>query len=525
MTRVFIRLRLRLLRNGLRSTQGRLGFIMVCVFAALVAVGGLVSFGVAGGLNPVDQERTVIGGLTVFFVAWVFSPLLTGGVDESVDPGRLALLPLTRSELRRGLVAAALVSVLPLGGAIALMGLVISFGRGWALPIVTACALVMMAMSVVSSRTLATALAGALRSRRGRDLAVAGSALLGAGLWLGSQLLGSLKSSQFDAAVRVLRWFPPGWLGQAILDADREHYLPALARLAAGLAFTAMAARRWMAGIDRLITDPGPTMGSRERASSGRPLLGRLGSILPSGPAGAVIAKELRYQFRSPARRSMSITGLVTGVMLTVLQVIRQPGSHPSAIWLAPAAGAFMGLQSFNLLGHDGRSLWMETLAAPPGRIRLLGRSVSWALSTLAPTVVALVVLGLTSGFRSAPAVLGCGVAFMFLIAAVAAPTSVVMPIPIPDDANPFRRQAPEGQGCLAGLRALVAMFVLGVMAAPVAIGMLLLNDGRGPAQFALVVASLAYAIGAWWIGLGIGARMLADREPEVLTLVAGRAS
>ena len=97
-TRYFVRLKLRLLRNGLRGPGTRVfGFVLGLVFGFWMAAAGFLWFLLAG-LEP----RADIGLVTVVFtgsaivLGWVLLPLLFFGVDETLDPARLTLFPLTR---------------------------------------------------------------------------------------------------------------------------------------------------------------------------------------------------------------------------------------------------------------------------------------------------------------------------------------------------------------------------------------------------------------------------------------------
>ncbi|MBK8731514.1 MAG: hypothetical protein IPL93_01250 [Actinomycetales bacterium] len=53
----------------------------------------------------------VVIGLTALTVGWTLMPLLTSGMDDTLDPGRFALLPLRADEVLPGLVVASLVGV------------------------------------------------------------------------------------------------------------------------------------------------------------------------------------------------------------------------------------------------------------------------------------------------------------------------------------------------------------------------------------------------------------------------------
>ncbi|HNI34182.1 MAG TPA: hypothetical protein PLV93_02220, partial [Microthrixaceae bacterium] len=109
--RIFVRLKARLVVNGVRrmtrSTWARVGF----AFAVLGAVGAAaLGFGMALGLrsfwDPHEQHRILVLVTFGIVMGWWFGPILSGGVDETIDPARLSLLPLTRRQIRTGQIAA-----------------------------------------------------------------------------------------------------------------------------------------------------------------------------------------------------------------------------------------------------------------------------------------------------------------------------------------------------------------------------------------------------------------------------------
>lgn len=112
MVGLFIRLKLRLLRGGLRS-PARL---------AVFVVGAVLGFGCVALLGiPLfvfrDDPRTApaLSALLAAGLAlgWATVPIAAFGVDETLDVSRLALLPIRRGRLLAGLLAAAVVGLAP----------------------------------------------------------------------------------------------------------------------------------------------------------------------------------------------------------------------------------------------------------------------------------------------------------------------------------------------------------------------------------------------------------------------------
>ena len=193
--RLLVRLKLTLLKNSMFTSRWKaaasIGFLAASVAGSLFTAVRLArSIQQSGGGDAAATRATgnIVVTATLLFAVWVFGPLLIGGVDESLDPTRLALLPLTPRELRRGLVVGSLIGTLPVGTVIALTGTIA--GQDFILVHII-CALfiatTLLVLCLSASRALAVALAYASRSRRGKDLAMLLASLGAAALFLGTQ--------------------------------------------------------------------------------------------------------------------------------------------------------------------------------------------------------------------------------------------------------------------------------------------------------------------------------------------------
>ena len=120
MVGTFVRLKLRLLRNGFSIGQGAVLFGIGAFGAGVFALGGFSSLALARrDANAPDLAIVVFGLATL---GWTILPILGFGNDETLDPQRLATLPLSRRQLVSGVLAASLVGVAPLATLIALSG-------------------------------------------------------------------------------------------------------------------------------------------------------------------------------------------------------------------------------------------------------------------------------------------------------------------------------------------------------------------------------------------------------------------
>ena len=112
MVAVLVGLKLRLLRNALRQSAWRIVGVVLAtaygLFLVALAVVGMIALRFTGVAVGPD---VVVVGLSALTLGWTLVPLLASGMDDTLDPGRFALLPLRARELLPGLVASSLVGV------------------------------------------------------------------------------------------------------------------------------------------------------------------------------------------------------------------------------------------------------------------------------------------------------------------------------------------------------------------------------------------------------------------------------
>ena len=276
--RLLVSLKLTLLRNAMFTSRWKTAGSMAFLAASL---GGSIytAANLARSIRAVPAQAiatspslgNVVVTTTVLFAIWVFGPLLVGGVDESLDPTRLALLPLTPREMRRGLVAGSLVGMLPVGTLIALSGMII--GQP-ARPLQLVCALLialtLLLLCLGASRALAVALAYASRSRRGKDLAMLLASLGAAALFLGTQAVRFFDDSTRNHIIRWLRILPSGQLGVAVAELQTGRVDIALLRTLPWLAIAIVLIRMWLSGLDRCSSTASESCTSGHRATAPR---------------------------------------------------------------------------------------------------------------------------------------------------------------------------------------------------------------------------------------------------------------
>jgi hypothetical protein len=389
-------LRLKLLiarRNRGAGSRAQLYFATSWV---LGGVGGLLA-GMGSALLVSAGGRADLLVLAVFFllsIPWIIGPIVEPTLaDGTVDPQRLEQFPLTGWQQVTGLLVGALISptaaftfLFAVGGLIApserLSLRLASFGT----------AVVYTVMCVTTSRAAQSLLAGALRSRRGTDIAAFAASLLVLGVYLFAQqaraATEALDGQSASGPVgTVLSWIPPGAAGRAILSARDGDWLDFCLRLGivgatAGLALVAWA---WVLGRRVNGRSGAHQRGARRSTAVALPLTPSLLKGLPAGPTLAAASQQLRYFFlRSPRAIQTLVIPPVMGVVV----------AHASFADYGPEAqtAAFAAMSvvagSFNVFGYDGQGFTYLVLGGAPLRQVLQGKAIA-PLLYLVPLVLA----------------------------------------------------------------------------------------------------------------------------------------
>ena len=177
-----VRLKLQLLRNGLRRSPAALvGLAVGAIYGGgllALAIAGLVVLRFQGDVALVRTAVTLGGAALV--LAWAVVPVLVFGTDPTLDPGRFATFAVPERQLAVGLAGAGLIGLPGLATLLLVVATLVTWSR--TVPGLVAAALggaAGIATCVLLSRIITSAAAAALSTRRGRDvLAMAGFAAL-----------------------------------------------------------------------------------------------------------------------------------------------------------------------------------------------------------------------------------------------------------------------------------------------------------------------------------------------------------
>ena len=476
-TAVVVRLKLSLLRNGLKQSGGRraayiASAVVTLLFAALQLL-GLIAL--RGNEHAVS---VVVLLVAVLALGWAVMPLFFPGGDETLDPTRLVMLPLRPRPLVRALLAASLVGIGPLFTLCLLVGSAISVAHGGLAYAVGVIAVVLaLLVCVALARAVAAANVRLLTSRKGRDLAVLSGLVVAIGAQLvnfGAQRLGSSGLAELDPAGEVLRWVPPASAIGAVESVSEGSYWAAVVQLALSAGALAGLIALWARHLTRLMTAPdGSTLqsagesASRERTSTG------LGRLLPTGRTGTVVERSLRYIWRDPKTKAAWVTSLAIGLIVPVFNALQGTGS----IYFACFAAGMLGIQMYNQFGQDTSAFWIVALTISSTRdayVELRGRALALLLITLPyATLVTVLTTALLGDWARLPEALGLSFALLGAMLATGAWASARFPYSIPQEG--YKNVAP-GQAGLAWISIFGGMVGAALLCAPVIVLTIWLN-------------------------------------------------
>ncbi|WP_432060588.1 transporter [Streptomyces sp. S1] len=527
LTSVFVRLKLSLLRNGLRQSGGRTAaYVVSAVFGALFAAGMVLSFVLLRGNANAGTVAVLLTGMVA--LSWAVMPLFMPGGDETLDPSRLVMLPLLPRPLVRALLVASLVGIGPVLTLFLAFGAALSVAHGAAGTVVAVLAVPLTTVTCVAlSRAVAAANIRLLTSRKGRDLALLSGLVIAVGIQVVNFAAQRLSEpgglGAIEPAASVLGWLPPAAAIAAVDAASGGDHAVAAVRLLITAAGLAGLLYWWRRSLVRLMVEPdGSTIGASPEAGArgkdgGTGLLGR---VLPGGRTGAVMERSLRYVWRDPKTKAAWVTSLALGLIVPVFNALQGAGS----IYWACFASGMLGMLMYNQFGQDTSAFWMvaQTISTPADayaelRARMLALLAVTLPFTVLVTVLTAAVLGDWGRLAE-----GLGLAFGLLGAMLAtgAVASAAYPYSIPQDSG-YKNVVP-GQAGLAWISIFGGMVAAAVLCAPLIGAAVYLHvTDHHSLLWLLLPAGALYGALLVWAGLRTAAPRTADRLPEILAAVS----
>jgi ABC-2 type transport system permease protein len=526
-TWTFTRIKLSLLRNGLRQSSGRTAaFVASIVLVLLLAASQLLGLILLRGSEYAVAVVVPLAALVA--LGWAVMPLFFPSGDETLDPTRLVMLPLRARQLMPALLTASLVGIGPLFTVLIALGTVLAL----ALDVPAAVtAVISMPLFVLVCVALARAVAAVnirlLTSRRGRDLALLSGLVIAIGIQLlnlGVQRLGQRGGlSVLEPAADVLAWIPPASAVAAVHSVSEGAYGPALVQVALSAAVLVALMWWWYRSLERLMTSPDASTvqsatGTEKarRSTDGKGLAG----LLPQGRTGAVMLRTLRYAWRDPKAKVAWASSLGVGALLPAVFAAQGNGSAYNACWVA----GLLGIQMYNQFGQDYSAFWLvaSTISSPrDAYVEMRARMLALALIAV-PYVTAVVVTytAVVGQWPVLPEVLGLALGLLGVLMATGVFTSYRLPYSIPQDSG-YKNVAP-GQGSLAYLSIFGGMAIGALLCGPlIALTIWLHLSGGHAWLWVLLPTGALYGLGACALALRGAAPRVVGRLPEILAAVS----
>jgi ABC-2 type transport system permease protein len=517
--RLLVQLKLRLLLNALRSSQAaKTAFIFSTVAAGVFAVGTFAGLAALRGQSASVDAATVV--FTLFAFGWLTLPLLIFGLDSTLDPATLALYPLRTRPLAVGLLAASCTGAWPLANVIGLLGVTVGLAHGALGVFIAVLAVLLQVLFCITlARFVTTALAGLLRSRRGRDFA----ALLIIPIFILYEVFaqvvphaaatGKLTASSFAGVDHWIRWIPPGLAAHAIQDASDGHAGPALLRLALLAAIVGALGWLWIRSLGQALV----TVDTTTQSSAAR------GAALPFGRfglRGTLIARFWIYQRRDPTALIYWAIILVVSVAAPI-RVILTPKYLTGLLLSAAVGAALMAVLHSNSIGFSGSDFSFESMALSGRRkLRAYFFSQDVTLAVIGVPLLTIVSFGLAAVARHpVDGFLGTSVALAGIGGGLAISNvfTVALPYPVEKRAgSPVPRPA-DGFGGHLVLGRFGGLIGTGVLVVPVILAVVFTrSDSAAVRMPVLVVCAAGYGLALAWAGVRIAARLAAATMPEL---------
>ncbi|MGV8857103.1 transporter [Rhodoglobus sp.] len=471
---------------------------LYALFLLALAIVGLFTLSFA----PVEVGRTVsvLGG-AVLLLGWTVLPLLSSGIDETVEPSKLAVFPIQTNTL---VLALAISGLLGVPGVITTL---VTFSTGliwWQTPLIGVVAVICGAVGastcIIGSRMLAALTVRISSGRRAREaktilvlipLILLGPAILGI-----SSLLRDF-SGIFPAIAGVVAWTPLGAIWAVPGDLALGNYGYAVLHALMGIATLAVSVFVWRWALDRALERPGHSTTS----TATRRGLGWF-RVFPGTASGAVAARALTYWIRDP-RYTQSLIS-VPLVPALVFFYSGASGDLTGLLFVGPIVAVLLGMSIYTDVSYDNTAFSLHLQTGVSGRADRWGRVL--AVSTFAiPVTIFLTVASVwvSNSWERLPGLLGIALGLLLTGLALSSLVSgrFAFSVPAPGD-NPFKSR--PGGGFTLMLSMLASWTALTVLTLPEMILALL-----GIATDQPLLGWLALAIG---VGLGTGLLIIGVR-------------
>jgi ABC-2 type transport system permease protein len=515
-----LRLKLTLLRNGLRRSPWQLvGLAFAALYAAGLVGGLIVLLVLLRKAEPDIAQTAIVLGGSAAVLGWGIVPVVASATDLTLDPSRFTTFAIPMKQLLAGLALGGLIGIPGLATSLVALATAATWFRG-PLPVLAALlgAVLGVMTCVVLAKVVTTATASLAASRRFKDISAIAFMvpLVLMGPIIAGVSQGITNSAGFlqDLSL-VLAWTPLGAPWALAGDAHAGRFAALAVKVLVSAAALAALTWCWKVLLERALVTP-PYAGNSKRKG------GRLGlfGILPATPAGAVMARALTYWVRDP-RYSGSLVVIPLMPVLLLFQGA-QAGDYASLAFLAPLAAFIIAWSISADVSYDNTAFALHLATGVRGVADRLGRAL--ACLTLALPVVLVFAVGnsaFTGDWAGLPGHLGLSLGILFSGLGLASVVSAryTVAVPLPGD-SPFKKP-PGNVGQTLAVQ-FVGMLVLLVLVLPeTALLVAQLVTGNTALGWINLAVGPALGLVLFVLGVRLGGKWLDARGPELLAQVA----
>jgi ABC-2 type transport system permease protein len=512
-----VRLRFLLLRNQLtRSPWQLIATILGAaygLFMLVLCVIGLFSL----SFVPLELARTIVvlvGAAVV--LGWTFLPVVTSGIDQTVDPARLAPFPIRTNTLLVALLVSGVLGVPGIVTSVAALGTALTWSR-YPLAAIAAvvCAAIGVLTAVAGSRMLVAVASRISSGRRAREaktvLVMIPLILLGPIIILVSSLLRDI-GDVLPVIGDVVGFTPFGAAWAVSADLAAGEPLRAALEFAIAVATLAVVLLVWRWALGRALERPAPPAAAK--ATKGG--LSAFGWF-PDTAWGAVASRALIYWMRDP-RYSQSLIS-VPLVPLLIFFYAGLGGDLTPLVWVGPILAVLLALSIYTDVSYDNTAFALHVSSGVSGRDDRLGRVVALATFAVPVTlVVGIVCVGVAGRWDLLLPMLGLSIGALltgFGVASVASGAFLVQ-VPAPGE-NPFKSKPGGGMGLMLSMFATWSILALLVIPELV-LSLIALVTGNQLFGVLSIVVALVLGTVLMIVGINVGGRILDRKGPELLT-------
>jgi hypothetical protein len=544
-------LKFRLSLRGYRKVSAVVGAILMLLIFTPISIGVAVVCG-AGffALKAPDAGHLLAGVLSGIYLFWLLAPIVGFAINDTYDITRLFIYPLTPRQIFTGAVMGSLVDIPTLLLLPTLVAATAGFGGGLiAFPITLAAMLLFLFHTLSLSQAILLASAGALKSRRYRDLSMVIFFVIMTCYFMGTQYLAhSAVNIDFTALSRSpfwgwLRLLPPGAAAEAAGQARIGNIGVALGWLLLLALYTVGAvqlAARLLEGVYAGDVDRAPTVTARHEPSSQK-ITGRSPRRTSSLQAiwetrvppalQAMAEKEAKYLVRDPYFKmtlaSLAYILVIFGFSLYNISHTGRATHHSesngmvghASLWFM--AGMLLLTEAgpvCNQFGADGRSTAF-LFALPGSRLQILlaKNLVLFGALSLVNVIAITVFCALGEAFDQLGLLLVWTELSLLVFLAAGNLLSILFPYRI--TIQGWRIRYGSGSASFGYfLLYFGILLILSVVMAPVLIALLLPVWNQAPQWWAFSIPlSILYAVGLYALSLWLAIPLLRSREPEIV--------